>query len=208
VWDVRVVEGYAEDATRSSRMHKILPHQFLSAYDVSIFIDGNYILTKDIRQLLDEELGDEVMLTFDHNQCSDAWDCVYTELDMLLSIGEKAGTYKDDPAQMKAQIAGYLKEGYPEHNGLIFSACLIRRHNDPKVIQVMEDWWTEVRTKSKRDQLSFNYVAWKNQFKFKVLNGDLRSHEYLFMLAKHGQNFKMKYWKYRFKKCFGLRPKR
>ena len=42
IWDVRVVPGFEDDTTRSSRMHKLLPHQFLSEYDLSIFIDGNY----------------------------------------------------------------------------------------------------------------------------------------------------------------------
>ena len=38
----------------------------------------------------------------------------------------------------------------------------------------MEDWWKIVSTQSKRDQLSFNYVAWKNNFVPTIINGDLR----------------------------------
>ena len=34
------------------------------------------------------------------------------------------------------------------------------------VIKVMEDWWLELKYGSKRDQLSFNYTAWKNSFNF------------------------------------------
>jgi hypothetical protein len=36
----------------------------------------------------------------------------------------------------------------------------------------MEDWWIEIKYGSKRDQLSFNYIAWKNGFNFVYLQGD------------------------------------
>lgn len=207
-WDVRQVEPVPGDMTRSSRYVKIMAHKFLADYDVSVFIDGNYILTKNIALLIKKELSDNKMLIFDHNQCHDARDCVYDELDAILEIGKTSGVYKDDPELMKRQIQRYRNEGYPENNGLIFSACLIRKHNDPEVIRLMEAWWDEIDNESKRDQLSFNYVAWKNNFDYKFIDGDLRNHEFLFLLAKHNQNFKTKYLKYRFKKLFGVRPKR
>lgn len=208
VWDVRKVQPIGDDMTRNNRQYKILPHKFLPDYDVSIYIDGNYIVTKDVKELIEKELGDHSMLVFDHNQCSDARNCVYDEHLAILKLGEERGTYKADPAKMKKQMDRYRSEGYPEQNGLIFAACLIRRHHDPLVIQQMESWWAEINKECKRDQMAFNYTAWKNNFRFKVLDGDLRNHEYFFLLAKHGQDFKKKYWKYRFKKFFGLRPKR
>ena len=42
----------------------------------------------------------------------------------------------------------------------------------------MEDWWTEIKYGSKRDQLSFNYVAWKNKTKFNYMDGDSRNNQY------------------------------
>ena len=38
---------------------------------------------------------------------------------------------------------------------------ILRRHNEKDCIRVMEDWWTEIKYGSKRDQLSFNYVLGK-----------------------------------------------
>ena len=46
-----------------------------------------------------------------------------------------------------------------------------RKHNETNVIETMEDWWTEIKHHSRRDQLSFNYTAWKNNFNF-VYMGD------------------------------------
>jgi hypothetical protein len=42
----------------------------------------------------------------------------------------------------------------------------------------MEDWWTEIKYGSRRDQLSFNYVAWKNNLKFNYIEGDSRDNKY------------------------------
>ena len=44
----------------------------------------------------------------------------------------------------------------------------------------MEDWWTEIKYGSKRDQLSFNYVAWKNSLNFNYMDGDSRNNEYFY----------------------------
>ena len=42
----------------------------------------------------------------------------------------------------------------------------------------MENWWTEIKYNSKRDQLSFNYVAWKHKVKFNYIEGDSRDNQY------------------------------
>jgi hypothetical protein len=49
----------------------------------------------------------------------------------------------------------------------------------------MEDWWTEIKYNSKRDQLSFNYIVWKNKFNFVYLQGDSRNNEYFVSMGKH-----------------------
>ena len=38
----------------------------------------------------------------------------------------------------------------------------------------MKAWWQEVTNGSYRDQLSFNYIAWKLRFSFHALDWDLR----------------------------------
>ena len=73
---------------------------------------------------------------------------------------------KDDPELINKQIKRYMENNYPKHSGLIASGVLFRNHNNPQVIQVMNDWYNEIIKYSKRDQLSFNYVCWKNNFKY------------------------------------------
>ena len=50
----------------------------------------------------------------------------------------------------------------------------IPRHNDPRVVAAVKAWWQEVAGGSYRDQLSFNYSAWKLGFPFNALNCHLR----------------------------------
>ena len=54
----------------------------------------------------------------------------------------------------------YASEGFPRGAGLA-EACVILRRHTAAVEAFGEAWWHEIRTGSHRDQLSFDYVAWK-----------------------------------------------
>ena len=86
--------------------------------------------------------------------------------------------YKDNPNLVLKQVENYQKEGYPINNGLIVSGVILRRHNELDVIESMELWWEELKYNSKRDQLSFNYAAWKTGLKFNLIDGDIRNDGY------------------------------
>ena len=55
---------------------------------------------------------------------------------------------------------------------------MLRRHNEKDVIDTMEMWWEEIKYGSRRDQLSFNYCAWKSNLNFVYLKGDIRNDGY------------------------------
>ena len=177
------------DEGRKNRHPKILPHLYFSEYEISIYIDSNYLIVGNIKKLL-ADLGDFKFAIFDHNQCSDKRDCVYDEYEALIELGEQRGIHKDSPEIMKKQIEFIKSEGYPKNNGLIFSAVLIRKHNDPKLIELSEKWWEMVSTMSKRDQLSFNYSAWKTGFTPTIIPGDLRKgNPYFYSLGFVKRNY-------------------
>jgi len=69
---------------------------------------------------------------------------------------------KDSREVIEKQMAEYKKSGFPAHFGLSENPVLMREHNDPLVVKVTEEWWQEVLHKSKRDQLSLDFVLWKN----------------------------------------------
>ncbi|WP_152287827.1 glycosyltransferase domain-containing protein [Flavicella marina] len=191
-WNIiKVSPPVPGDNTRSNRYYKILPHKHLKNYEISVYIDANYLIIRDFRQKLLAKLNNASMLCFDHNQTYlDPRNCAYKEYNELVAIGEHLGNYRDDPRTMKSQIDFFKSENYPQHNGLIFAAVLIRKHHDNDLIELMDMWWSFVQNRSKRDQLSFNYCVWKTNFtKLEYLKGDLRSGNPWFYWFDHKLDF-------------------
>ena len=152
------------DNTRNAKKFKVLPHRYLKDYEYSIFIDGNMYVVGDVNDLVERYLNDSNIAFFDHkNNVMDPRDCIYDEYNAIINLGKNDPNqkYKDDPQVMYDQVKRYQDEGYPSHNGLITGMVILRRHNEKDCVRVMEDWWTEIKYGSKRDQLSFNYVHGK-----------------------------------------------
>lgn len=144
------------DNVRLARRVKILGHEYLAEYDYSIWVDAKLEIKDDMREYVEKYRKREPMLCFVHY----LQNCIYQELLACEALK------KDDVTIMEKQIAGYRKAGYPENNGLIESGILVRDIHNQKVKQLMEAWWHEILCGSRRDQLSFNYVCWKNDFMY------------------------------------------
>jgi hypothetical protein len=157
-WEVRRMETSRLDDVRRAKEYKLLPHRYFPDYDVSIWIDGNIDVVGDLQPLVrTSEL--ERFLAFRHPER----DCAYAEAEECIRLG------KDAEAIIRRQMDRYRVEGLPARSGLIEANVLIRRHNDPQVIELMEAWWREILAGSRRDQLSFPYVAWKSGFVYRTL---------------------------------------
>ncbi len=184
VWRVHKIEPEFSDSRLQAKMFKVLPHKFLPDYDISIWVDGNVLIRGDVNKLIDKYLRDHDIAFFDHrNLQPDARGCIYEEAKALLEMAGK-GKVKDDPRIIQQQIDDYSAQGYPKNNGLIVGGVILRRHNLPQVIEVMEKWWQEINKYSIRDQLSFNFVAWQNKIDFGYIDGDMRDNEF-FKLYPH-----------------------
>lgn len=205
-WNIIKVEPpVANDYTRSNRWYKILPHRHLHKdYQVSVYIDANVWVLKDINALVKEKMAIAKMACFDHNQnIGDKRDCIYDEYQAILDDGEEKGVYKDDPETMKEQIERFRNEGYPKNHGLITAPILIRKHFDDELVSVMEAWWNIVANESKRDQLSFNYVAWKLNFtNYSYIDGHVRSKNPWFYTISHRKSYSFKMFKIKVKRFF------
>jgi hypothetical protein len=189
-WKVVKSTPIYNDPNRNAKKYKILPHRYLNDYDWSVWIDGNFKVISDIRGLCN---GDPYKV-YDHMQAFDKRDCIYDESQAIINFGKinskktpERGikNWKDNPKLIVDQTNRYISEGYPKQNGLVSNGIIIRNHNSSDVIKNMEDWWNEIKHNSKRDQLSFNYIAWKNKFNFVYLQGDLRNNEYFVSIGKH-----------------------
>ena len=189
-WEVRKVTPLYQDSTRNARKYKILPHRFLQNYDISIWMDGNFLIRGDLNELLDNYLSDVNFACHDHMNCAlDPRNCVYQEAQAIIWLGENDPNkrYKDDPTIIKTQVDKYFQEGYPRENGLIVSGVLLRKHNQKDVVTTMERWWEEIKYGSKRDQLSFDYSVWKTNLKYNYIEGDIRDNKYFKLLSHNHQ---------------------
>lgn len=152
-WDIRPLEDDGLDSFRHSRLAKILPHRYLQDYDYSVYIDGNARLLSDPYETL-ETLGWPKLAVSEHP----------FRATVLEEIDECIRQNKAPRELLETQRAAYLADGMPADLKLLENNFLLRRHNDPEVIRLMEAWWEQMNTHSHRDQLSLPYVAWKQGF--------------------------------------------
>ena len=174
-WEIRLLEDSDLDEVRKARRCKILPHFYLPEYDYSLWIDANIRIMGNLEDFINKYAKDNPMMCLNHEDR----DCSYKEADECLRLK------KDSKETIMAQIEKYKSEKYPENNGLISSGILFRRHKDPRVIKVMDDWYDEVINHSRRDQLSFNYVTWKNNFEYDNCDRYCWRNEYFEIQLRH-----------------------
>lgn len=140
------------DNTRKNRFIKLHPHLLFPEYRYSIYIDGNVILRDDICECIDKIKKSRIMPLH-----------IYSNDTYAEAIQMSRNALCDSDVVYK-QMQSYYLEGFPLNFGHWLNTILIREHNNPICINIMQEWWHEISTKSQRDQLSFPYVLWKNGF--------------------------------------------
>lgn len=168
-WEIRLLPDWQGDFNRSAKQVKILPHKFLPEYKWSIWVDGAFEIQGDLRELLNTYALNSYFLSFMHYRRNS----VYKEAEILARAGF------DDKKLIEKQIIKYKTEGYPDCNELIAGGVLFRKHQDAAVLHLMEAWWTEIEEYSRRDQISFNYCAWKKQMVFDMIDENIYENKYL-----------------------------
>src|ERR1043165_522814 len=155
---------------RLARRFKILPQEYLPHSDGWIWIDANLKLKTNPARLT-QFLGEHDLSTFRYPSTWGPRDCLYKEAEACIQ------RRKDDPGIIRTQIARYRRKGYPENNGLVETSILIRRNTLP-CRRFNELWWEEVSQGSRRDQISFPYVAWSLGFKYDIIPGCRTDNEF------------------------------
>ena len=186
IWDIRPLPKETEELSqlKKQRYVKLNPHLLLSEYDTSIWVDGNVIVKGDLNNLLDRIIKDDCSIYVPtHPQRK----CIYAETDIVVAMR------KDTRENVSRQIERYKKEGFPKDFGLLQSNILVRKHNDKDCIAFMKQWFDEVKNGSHRDQLSFNYVEWKNKdIKIKYLDKNICKSEWFFWDGLHNKGKSIK----------------
>jgi len=161
-WNIVYVDSASLGPVKTSKMVKLLPHRFLKSYSRSLYID-NTVKLNELPKNIFERYRNSKMVCFEHPW----WNCIYIETEKLIELGY------DDEAILLRQADSYRKSHYPANHGLIAGTVLLRNHREKEIIKLMEVWFGEVLKHSYRDQMSFNYSAWKVGFKPDYFEGKL-----------------------------------
>lgn len=191
-WLINVVTQPDLESHRLSRYYKILPHKCVTGYEASIYIDANFIAYNDPTPIFKQlEEQNHLFAAFDHaDTLKDPRNCIYKEMDAIKQKQiVKKERFFDNEDVLEKHLNFLKKENYPKDNGLISGGVLYRQHNHPKVVELMESWWYMILNYSRRDQLSFNFVAWKHNFSFPYFEGDIRrQNPFFYMVSKREKN--------------------
>lgn len=160
-WEIRGLEKVCENPTMSNRWHKTHPHiLFQNSYTESIYIDSNIIVTGSLLFNEIEAKQNLPVVIPRHNYRN----CVYKEIDEVLKT--VCGILKKVNPESVLKMKNFLETNdFPKDYGLNENNILYRKHNEPAVAKMMEDWWGFIENYCPRDQLSLCYVLWKNNIK-------------------------------------------
>lgn len=156
-WKILPLKFNKLDNVRNARWHKTHPHLLFPTYKYSIWIDGNIdvcgsFLFKRAEQCIKEHC---ILSVPEHPRRN----CIYDEAITVKTLK------KDYPEIIEREINKIRQTGFPKNYGLNETNIIFRIHNNKQCIKIMNEWFEWIEKYSRRDQLSFNFVAWKNNYK-------------------------------------------
>lgn len=155
------VKNLNVSTVKMQRFLKLHPHLYFKNYELSIYIDGTFIIKGNLDEFLLRILTPKFYFyTFEHPERNN----IFQEIKQVVRVK------KEKKSLGELLVKKYMEEKYPYNNGLIESCLLIRKHNDKQCINIMTKWYREIKKYSHRDQLSFNYIIWKNKIKMKYIS--------------------------------------
>ncbi|MTF38975.1 glycosyltransferase domain-containing protein [Cyanobacterium aponinum] len=154
-WEIILMDNHYLGSARESRRPKLLPHRFLPNFEWSLYIDNNVRFKVDPLEIYQKySQSNSPFICFKH-----PWrNCTYEEGEIIIMAEY------DDEIRVREQLDFYQTQGFPHNQGLIAGTMLLRNHHNSKVIELQEEWFNHVLRYSKRDQLSYPFVAWQKNF--------------------------------------------
>ena len=157
---------------KKQRYIKIHPHKFFKNYDLSLYIDANYIIKGDLDDFFINILNpiDIIYiphLQFGNNIYKSIHNAIENKLDNISVLNETLQRYE----QLK--ILNKL--------GIVNAGLIIRKHNEKDCIKLMDKWWEEIENYSHIDSFTFNYAGYMTGVKFLYIS-------YQFTLDYFGHN--------------------
>lgn len=162
VWEIRPMNDFNHgQPVIKAKYYKFFPDKLFPEYTYSVWIDGTWDITGPYLSNMISELtksGSQIACAPHFER-----DCIYKEAQICLEQN------LDDPWTIERQIDFLHKETYPYGYGLFEMGIIYRKHSAPVIIDLMSQWWNMIMKFSRRDQLSFCYLLWKNNIEADLL---------------------------------------
>ena len=155
-----------------SRKVKMLPHKYLpKECELSIYVDADMLIKGPLTRLLKDLREETLFAACRHSYCGS----VREEIEDLIAKGMV------DVTQIENQWQRYLEWGFEDNLGISENGLFIRRHNDARVIQLMELWWKEYQNGCLRDQVSLMPCMFRTDFMpyFQFIEKDIRNNNFV-----------------------------
>lgn len=159
IWEYRLIPLQLKNKQLLSRYAKLMPHEVLSDFDCSLYIDANMqIADRHIYERFIELYQQEVLFSsVKHFKRT----CVYREVLRVMEL-KKDTHFRRLMTQMKT----YHLNGFPKNFGMYEAGILYRRHQHPTIKRQSSEWWFLLQNFSHRDQLSLTYTLWREKLPF------------------------------------------
>lgn len=152
-WKIIYCKGLSKDPRLFAKVFKVFPHKIFKNAKLSLWLDGNYSIRSNHTEFFNLYDNLKHIKFYSHT----LRDCIFQEAKV---IQKEMPEY--DPMIIEQQMQKYKVDGMPSHQGLINGAIILRNHDSELMIKLMDEWWSEIYNFSIRDQLSFNYINWRN----------------------------------------------
>lgn len=179
----RIPKKYKSLDTRmQSKYFKIQPHKLkeLKDCEYSIWIDGACIIISPyFASFMVEQLGNKNLAVFQHPEDR---DCIFQEINFCKDWEKYIHT------NMRQEEIDYRKAGMPEHFGLQACTIFVRRHYSEDCIKFCDAWWKEELKYFSNDQISFQFVKWKQKFRHAIIKENLFKNPYIASTFTHNRS--------------------
>ena len=155
-----------------SRKVKMLPHKYLpDDAEWSIYIDADMVIKRPLTELLNNLHLETLFAACRHSYCKNVQE----------EIADLLAKNMVQPEQVKEQWNKYVEWGFEDNLGISENGLLIKRHNDARVVQLMELWWEECQNGCLRDQVSLMPCLYRTGFipYFQFIEMDIRNNNFV-----------------------------
>jgi len=171
-------ESKFDDITKNARYYKIIGLEEFSSYDFVIWHDANLQIVQDKILKVLRFVDYKGIAFFRHSERN----CIYDEAIKCIQLE------KDYPFKILKQIYGYYIDGIKCEIGLYDTSIVVK---NSKLIckEFLDLWWSEIKYKSRRDQLSLPYSLKKFNIEPGIIEGRREKNVYTFFSKHHHSKY-------------------